>query len=347
MLALLLLALPPGGSVRKITWRLKAESEVATPDQIVDGQFVPIGSREPHTAITEDSKNTHLGRPVYHFSCDGQANRIELTTAFASADNLKGYTDKQIKLLTDIHDGYINSLHGNYGDTMVYDWYTKFPDAPSADKGGIFAQWHARPDRTTMINANGQVQTLTLDQMGAVLDTMYFDGRIGKNKASNQPNGWRVDASDGGPIADMQYRPPFMYMEVRSDAERVSDNDVKIKSRPGRSNIGVETGRNGKTGFLAFSMPTDQVPVDTWIHFRVEIKYSKYNPAADEALDKGYIKVWMDGKPLCDIRDVHIGKNDALGPFFKYGIYKPSPGGFSVEDCGFTETHFSYTRQQK
>jgi len=325
-------------TVRKIDWRLSEQKSVATPEQILDNQFIPIGDKEPNATIIEDSKNRHNGQVVYKFICTGKANRIELSSTFGTRENLKQYSEEEIKELSEIGETYINSSHGNYGDVVVYDWYSRFPEAESPEKGGIIAQIHGRPDRTLLVNPKGEMVRVSIKEMKAMLDTMYFDLHIGKNKKTKAPNGWRVDAAAGGPIAEMSYRPPYLYLMARSSAERISHSETRTRPYPGKVQVGKVIGENGKTGFLAFSEPTSSVPINKWVHFKMEIKYSKYSHTADEVLEKGYIKMWMDDKVLCDIKDVNIGKNDELGPYFKYGIYKPAKGGFTVEHSGFTET---------
>jgi heparin lyase len=334
--------------IRNITWRLSEQKSIPTANQILDNQFIPIGDKEPKASIIEDRTNKYKGNVVYKFTCTGEANRIELSSTYGTKENLKGYSEEEIKTLSDIGEGYINSFHGNYGDIVTYDWYTRFPEAEAKDKGGIIAQIHGRPDRTLLVNPKGEIVKVTIDQMKTVLDTMYFDLHIGKNKKTKMPNGWRVDAAAGGPIAEMSYRPPYLYLMARNSPERVSDSETRTRPYPGKAEVGKEINvkgkeitsqdYDGKTGILAFSEPTSSVPTNKWIHFKMEIKYSKYSKDADKVLEKGYIKVWMDDKVLCDIKNINIGKNDELGPYFKYGIYKPYKAGFTVEHCGFTET---------
>ncbi len=325
-------------AIQKIDWRLSEQKSIVAPGQILDGQFIPIGDKEPNGIIIEDTKNRHNGNAVYKFVCTGAANRIELSSTFGTRENLKEYSDEEIKDLSTIFDAYINSFHGNYGDVVTYEWYTRFPEAASPTKGGIIAQIHGRPDRTLLVNPAGQMVKSSVKEMTAMLDTMYFDKHIGKSLKTKEPNGWRVDAAAGGPIAEMSYRPPHLYMLVRSSAERISDSETRTRPYPGKVQVGQVIGENGKTGFLAFAEPTSKVPVNKWIRFKMEIKYSKYSRTADKVLESGYIRVWMDNQVLCDIKNVDIGKNDELGPYFKYGIYKPFKDGFTVEHSGFKET---------
>ncbi|HQL75617.1 MAG TPA: heparin lyase I family protein [Phycisphaerae bacterium] len=47
--------------------------------------------------------------------------------------------------------------------------------------------------------------------------------------------------------------------------------------------------------------------------------------------------IWMNGKHVADWRG-NIGKNDSPGPYFKFGIYKPGPGGFQVDHAACRRT---------
>lgn len=343
LLPVVALFLAPAGNVlaqaaRNITWRLSEQKSVVTPGQILDKQFIPIGDQEPEGVIIEDRKNTYKGHTVYRFEATAKVNRIELSTAFGSTENLKGYTPQQVKELTSIYDGYINSDHGDYGDKVIYDWYTRFPKALTEKSGGIITQIHGRPDRTLVTGPDGRQMKLTISQMAAMMDTVYFEQQVGYSKATKKPNGWTTDAAAGGPITEMNIRPPYFYMMVRSSAERLSDPVTRTRPVPGRVKAGEVIGTNGKTGFLAFSMPSNDIPINEWIHFRMEVRYTKYNPDGDGVLKTGALKLTMNDKVLCDYKDVNIGKNDRLGPYFKLGIYKPGADGLTVEHSGFTET---------
>lgn len=164
---------------------------------------------------------------------------------------------------------------------------------------------------------------------------MYFDNNIGKDIKTKTPNGWLVDGSAGGPIAAFHFRRDYMYLIVRSEANRQSDPSFKVKPKPGK-HLNKTIGRDGKTGAIAFEMPAKKVPINEWIQFKARIKYSKYSTIEDKVLETGGLELWMNGKKVADWKG-DIGKNDELGPYFKFGIYKPGKDGFKVDCNGFKQ----------
>jgi hypothetical protein len=199
-----------------------------------------------------------------------------------------------------------------------------------AGKGGIFAQWHGRPDRTLLQDPKGNLKHWPKEEFAAMLDTMYFEKNIGFSNKSNQPNGWLVEQSAGGPIGAFHFREDYLYLIIRSDANRMSDHTIKTKPKPGK-HLNILVGSDGKYGTIAFERSSDQIPINEWISFKVKIKYSKYDPNADKVITKGKVEVWMNDEKVTDW-DGDVGKNDIHGPYFKFGIYKPGENGFKV-DC--------------
>lgn len=323
------------GEIVEITSRLSAQKDIATEDQIVDDTFIVVGNKSPQGKVTRDTKNIYLEKPVYHFEATGEANRIEFTTCFGSFENLKGYSDEEIKDILAIKKGYINSKLGDYGDEITYEWNTRFVEPMTENGGGIFAQWHGRPDRTLVKTPNGELKKITPKEFVKLLETMYFEKNVGKDLKTKKSNGWFVDNSAGGPIAAFHFRPDYMYLIVRSEANRQSDPSFKVKPKPGK-HLNQTIGRDGKTGAIAFELPSKEVPINEWIHFKAIIKYSKYSKTEDKVLESGGLQLWMNGKKVADWKG-DIGKNDELGPYFKFGIYKPGKDGFKVDCNGFKQ----------
>ena len=126
-----------------------------------------------------------------------------------------------------------------------------------------------------------------------------------------------------------------MCLLVRNDPYPRSDNTVRIKPKPGGIRPYQKLGN--KSGGVAYELPISEVPINQWIHFTVEIKYSSYDIESNKALTSGHVKVWMNGKQVADWKG-DVGKNDEKGPYFKYGINKPGTDGFKVDCAGFTQT---------
>lgn len=323
-------------SVVEITSRLSAQKDVASDNQIIDDTFIVVGNRPPEGKVSRDTKNMYLNEPVYHFEATGKANRIEFTTCFGAEKDLKKYSKEELHNILAIKDAYIHSDQGAYGDEITYEWNSRFLEPMTSNSGGIFAQWHGRPDRTLVKTPEGKLKKISPKEFTKLLETMYFDNNIGKNRQTKKPNGWKVDGSAGGPIAAFHFREDYMYLIVRSEANRQSDPSFKVKPKPGK-HLNKTIGRDGKTGSIAFEMRSNEVPINEWIQFKAIIKYSKYSSTEDKVIESGGLQLWMNGKKVADWKG-DIGKNDELGPYFKFGIYKPGKAGFKVDCNGFKQS---------
>ena len=262
-------------------------------------------------------------------------NRIELTTCYGS--NLEGLSDEKIAELSALANLYAKNDQGHYGDTITYEWNARFPEPLEDDARGSFAQWHGRPDRTLVDTPEGELKTLTPSEFFELLKTTKFinnKGNIGVDIETGEPNGWKVDGSSGGPIAAFKFMDGRLCLLVRNDPYARSDNTVRIKPKPV---VRREQQNGNKSGACVFEMPISEVPINQWLNFKVEIKYSSYSLDSNKALTPGFVKVWIDGEQVADWQG-DIGKNDEKGPYFKYGIYKPGDDGFKVDCAGFTQT---------
>ncbi|MCG8306895.1 MAG: polysaccharide lyase [Cytophagales bacterium] len=316
----------------ELTSRLSAQKNVATAEDIVDDRFIIVGDRSPNGIVTREETDDG---PVYHFSATGEANRIEFTTCFGSEENLKGISNEEIELFKKIKSAYEFDDEGKYGETVTYEWSALFPEKMEEGKGGIFAQWHGRPDRTLVKDPEGNLMHLPKEQFVGMLDTMHFNKNIGISNKTNKPNGWWVEQSAGGPIAAFHFQSDYMYLLVRSEANRMSDPTFKVKPKPGR-HLNKLVGRDGKYGTIVFEKPSSEVPVNEWIDFKVKIKYTKYSTTEDKVLESGRVQVWMNDEKVADWNG-DVGKNDLHGPYFKFGIYKPREKGFKVDCRGFDQ----------
>ncbi|VGO22326.1 DUF1961 family protein [Pontiella sulfatireligans] len=321
------------GKGENITSRLSAQRDVPQPKDVIDGKFIVVGNPEPEGKLYRDVINTYKGNPVYRFEASPKVNRVELTTCYAS--NLEGFSERELSDLSELANLYLKNDQGHYGDTITYEWNARFPEPLKEDAKGIFAQWHGRPDRTLVITPEGERKILPTAEYIALRKSMKVtDEHIGIDPKTDKPNGWKFDGSAGGPIAAFKFQDGHMCLLVRNDPNARSDNTVRIKPKPV---VRREQAKGNKTGACIFEKPIAEVPIDKWINFKVQIKYSKYSLDHDVPLESGFVKVWMDGEPVVDWTG-DIGKNDEKGPYFKYGIYKPGADGFMVDCAGFTQT---------
>jgi len=319
--------------VGEVKVRTSAQKDVATANDIIDNTFIVIGGKAPIAQVDREEVD---GKPVYKFQATGKANRIEFSTCFGAEENLKGISDKEIELLKKVKSAYEYSDQGKYGETITYQWKARFPEKLQKNTGGIFAQWHGRPDRTLVQSPDGELNHISKEKFVNMLDTMSFKKNVGYSNKTKKPNGWLVDNSAGGPIGAFHFRNGMMYLMVRSEASRISDPTFKVKPKPGQ-HLNKVIGRKGKTGSIVFERPASQIPINEWIEFKVKIKYSEYSQTEDKVLSSGFVQVWMNDKQVADWKG-DIGKNDLHGPYFKFGIYKPGKDGFKVDCKDYVQT---------
>lgn len=334
----LALASPGHTEIKSLPFRTSAQEEVAPGEEIVDGQWIVIGNSEKSGGrVVRDTDNPYKGHPVYRFTAaDGMVNRIEFSEVFGSAENLRGLSEKEVADFLAIKDAYVNAEVGRYGDTVTYEWSTRFPEKLDADSQAIIAQWHGRPDRT-LVDDGKEPRHLSIPEFVKLTETYDFrkDG-WGYDKTTGERSDFCVDGAAGGPIAALKIGFDHMYLVARSDASRRSSSEVKLKPKPTHK-IGYRMREGLKEASLVWKLPLSEVPVSEWIDFKVRIRYSEYSTFADKVLSPGSVDVWMNGKHVAAWRG-NIGKNDILGPYFKFGIYKPGKDGFKVDHATYRRT---------
>ncbi|QZT37473.1 polysaccharide lyase [Halosquirtibacter xylanolyticus] len=314
-------------NTKQLLSRLSAQKDIAKRNEIIDNKFIIIGNKPPHGIVSREVTTTDT---IYHFQADNKANRIEFTTCFASEINLKGVTSKKRETLSKIKKLYKYSHQGNYGDLVTYEWSVRFPEKLTKQHGGIFAQWHGRPDRSLLKNPRGELKYWNENTFASMLDTMYFKKNIGYSYKTKRKNGWQVEQSAGGPIGAFIIKEGDIYLIMRSDANRMSDPSFKVRPKPFNDKY-KDVGKDGKFGSVVYENKISSIAFNQWIKMKVEIKYSTYSKTEDLSTSKGRVKVWINNKMVADWKG-YVGKNDIQGPYFKFGIYKPKELGLKV-DC--------------
>ncbi len=323
---------------KRIHYKWSPQTEILSDENLIDGKWGLIGSSKKHNSFYIDTQNKYKGNNVFKFWASSKANRIELTECFALKKDLASCSQKEIENLQIIKDVYGAVSCGDYGDTIEYSWYTRFPEPLNRQSRGIFAQWHGRPDRTTIKTPRDEIKKLSVAEFIELSKNMEWKqfqddrgGVRGIDKKSNKENNYVVDGAAGGPIGAFIIREGYMILIFRNNPQLLSTSS-RPKLKPSIKKPVVKIGI--RTGALIFHRPMQDVPIDEWIHFKVMIKYSDYSDTEDKVLSRGFVKLWINGKLEADWKG-NVGKNDYLGPYFKFGIYKPGENGFNVQHCGY------------
>lgn len=328
-----------GAGEQRLSFRSSERAEVTPTNQIVDGRWIIIGNSDQAGGhVTRDADHPRQGAPVYRFVADSQGvRRIEFSELFGSPETLRGLAQEQVDRLVAVKATDVGTDHGRYGDTVTYEWSTRFPERMGPETLGIFAQWHGRPDRTLVEDEHG-VRMLSLSAFEQLCRAVSFDGKDGwgRDRRTGARASQRVDAAAGGPIGELRIGFGHLYLMVRSDASRRSSPDAQLKAKPTNA-PGFRTVDGAKEASLIWKMPLAEVPVGEWMDFKVRIRYAEYDPHADRVLEPGAVTLWVNGRQVADWLG-HVGQNDSQGPYFKFGIYVPGPGGFKVDHAAYRRT---------
>lgn len=66
----------------------------------------------------------------------------------------------------------------------------------------------------------------------------------------------------------------------------------------------------------------DRFEFGRWHHFVYRIRF--------DAFGAGALQTWMNGEEIVDLKRIPIGYNDLIGPYFKYGVYRPPSDAFAL-----------------
>jgi heparin lyase len=296
-------------------------------NQIVDGQFCILGNSEPEGVLLRDEEGGVDGYPVYKFRLNSGGRRIELSTAFCTESIASRYPQEYIEQLLAVQDTYRLMSLCDFGDTVLYDWHIKFPNPIPENASGIISQWHGRPDKTLTRSPDGVLKYNSLPEMVALRKSMEISSEVnrgrGMDKLSGEENGWRVDSYQR-PIGDLAFGNGYLYLGFRNDPKRLSDDFRNPK--PGMGTPYTKHYGDASTSTV-WEIKTSEIPINKWIHLRMEVKWATYSKTEDRLTSSGYVKFWFDDELVADWEGP-IGKNDVYGPYFQFGVYT---GGGNIE----------------
>ena len=310
---------------------------VVYPDnQIIDGQFCILGDWEPKGFLFRDSEGGVNGYPAYKFRLDG-GRRIEISTAFCSESMAAKFPADYIEKLVKIRDTYRLSNLCEYGDTVTYDWYIKFPQPIDPESSGLISQWHGKPDKTLTRDPQGVMKYNTLDEFIELMETMNIvsevNGGRATDKTTGEENGWRVDSYQR-PVGALRFNNGVLNLVVRNDPHRLSNGSPHCKAGQGVPH--TETNEDGVSATIVWERKIEELPVDRWIHLTFKVKWPTYSKTEDKVTSSGFVEFSFDDeKPVR--WEGPVGKNDVYAPYFQFGVYTGS-GDVEVHHSGYQMT---------
>lgn len=305
-------------------------------NQIIDGEFCILGNAEPQAELRITKDGGVNNTPIYKFKLN-DGKRIELSTAFCSESMASKFPADYIEKLVKIRDTYRLSNLIEYGDTVTYTWYIKFPEVVNPKSSGLISQWHGKPDKTLTLDPQGSLKYQNLDEMIGLLDTMDLTSEVNRGKgidrATGKENGWKVDPYQR-PVAALRFGQGTLNLVVRNDPNRLSSGSPLGKA--GRGVPVTDTMNNGTSSTIVWEKKIVDLPVGRWIPLKAQFKWATYSQKEDKVTSEGFVKFCFD-----DEKEVTwngpIGKNDIYAPYFQFGVYTGS-GNVEVHHTNYQMT---------
>ena len=348
--------------LQPITERVNIQTDSARTDQVINGEWVAVGTKKEH-AITYDYSLPFDGKPSFRFELKEDDNtlsgynagetkgRAELSYCYATSKDFTGlpsetYINAQ-KMKTVYHYGKGISKQGS---SMKYTFSVYIHSSLRDNVSTTFAQWPGMPDRTLVSTHEGVVKKLSEAEFADINDRMIFKKNIAHDKIkvtdkkgnisykAGKANGWLIEQGGYPPLA-FGFTNGYFYIKANSDRKWLTDKTDRCNADPAKAAIMQPVTSDYKASTIAYKSSFNEFPKDCWITFSVEIKWTEYGGQSEEIKAPGKLDVKMSYskdnktmlKHIVDNEKILIGRNDDDGYYFKFGIYRV--GNSTVPVC--------------
>lgn len=343
-----------------LPFRVNIQTDSAKLKQIIDNEWVAVGVKKPY-AIQYDYTLPLNGKPSYRFELKNTDNtlqgyaenetkgRAELSYCYATTADFKNYPEEVYQIAskkkTVYHYGKGICPQGAY---RQYEFSVYIPASLQSDVSAIFAQWHGMPDRTLVQTPKGDVRKLSNAEFLKLYEESiikkdvvyekapeYKNGEIRKDKEGNviyradKPSGWLIEQGGYPPLA-FGFSGGWFYIKANSDRKWLTDKTDRCNANPQEQKVMHPVSSKYKTSNIAYKMPFENFPKETWVKFKVQIHWTKYGKESEKIIEKGKLNVIMSynengsqvEKTIVNNETILIGRNDEDGYYFKFGIYR-------------------------
>ena len=327
-----------------LTYRVSIQDQLASASSIIDNNRVAVGIKNDY-AISKDPNIPFAEKPSYRFELKSGDNtlsgynegetkgRAELSYCYATSKDVQHLTQNQINnAITAKKIYFYGKGHCPQASTMYYRFSVYFPSSLSPNVHTIFAQWHGMPDRCILKNPSGEVLRLTDEEFAELSKTVYFDVDIGYDKKTDKPNGWVIEQGGYPPMA-FGISSGYFYIQANSDRKWMSNKDERCNINPATAKIMQSASTEYKKSTLVYKRQWSQLPKNRWITFYIKVKWNEYGKLHETVVSQGLLDVKMSyttdtgetiNEHIVDNQNVDIGRNDDMGYYFKFGIYRTS-----------------------
>ncbi len=343
-----------------IVHRVNIQSDSAKASQIIDDKWVAVGVERKY-AIQLDYSIPFHSEPSYRFelkesdntlegySQDETKGRAELSYCYATHNDFQKLNNATYetaqKKKTVYHYG---KGYAPQASLRSYEFSIFVPSSLSQDVNTIFAQWHGMPDRTLVQTPEGIVKKLTDHEFLSLYENSVIKKNIvhdkiplckngkkqydknGKEKyVAGKPNGWLIEQGGYPPLA-FGFANNWFYIKANSDRKWLSDKTDRCNANPAKEEIMKPVKSDYKTSTIAYKQPFNDFPKNRWVTFRIQVRWTHYGGEEETIINPGKLDVvmsyldndLMNEIHIVDNEEILIGRNDEVGYYFKFGIYR-------------------------
>lgn len=342
--------------------RVSPQDEFAKAEGIIDNQWVAVGTNAEHAIgkdfsnLFEGKPSYRFDLRVSDNTLEGYAagetkGRAELANCYATTEDVKNLSPQQITNLITAKKLYFYGKGAcQQASTRFYKFSVYIPSTLPENVSTIFAQWHGMPDRTLVQTPKGEVKQLNDEEFAALANKMTFKKDTGYDKipavnkdgsskldakgnpvfkTSEKPNGWLVEQGGYPPLA-FGFSNNFFYIKANSDRKLLSDKTDRCNIEPTKAEVLVPRKSIYKASTIAYKLPYADFPKNQWITFSIKVEWTAYGKENENILKPGMLDVQMayqkNGKAISEHivnnAPILIGRNDDMGYYFKFGIYR-------------------------
>lgn len=342
--------------------RVSIQDELVDDASVIDKQWVAVGTPAEHAiakdySIPFEGKPTYCfelntqDNTLQGYNAGETKGRAELSFCYAQKQDLKMFTSEQIADMVTAKKVYHYGKGAcGQGSTMYYKFSVYIPSSLSADVNTIFAQWHGMPDRTLLQTPDGTVKKVTDAEFSKIATNVIFKKDTGYDKvpvmnkdgsarldakgnpvykAASKPNGWLVEQGGYPPLA-FGFSNNFFYIKANSDRKWLTDKTDRCNIDPEKAKVLVPRKSDYKASTIACKMPFADFPKDRWVTFTVKVQWTTYGAEKENILKPGLLDVNMNyesnnkqiSENIVKNAQLLIGRNDEMGYYFKFGIYR-------------------------
>lgn len=349
-------------TVVPLTQRVSPQDEFAPTSSIIDGEWVAVGTGAAHAIAKDytqpfEGKPSYRfelksdDNTLEGYAAGETKGRAELAYCYAVAEDVKHFSAEQIAdMITAKKVYHYGKGACEQGSTRYYRFSVYIPSSLPANVNTIFAQWHGMPDRTLLQTPDGTIKKVTDAEFSKIAEKVIFKKDTGYDKmqvtnkdgspkldakgnpvfkADTKPNGWLVEQGGYPPLA-FGFSNNYFYIKANSDRKWLTDKADRCNIEPSEAKILVPRKSVYKASTIAYKMPFADFPKDQWVTFTLKVEWTTYGGEKESILKPGILDVQMAyvdkgtkvSENIVKNAQVLIGRNDDMGYYFKFGIYR-------------------------